>query len=135
MNIKEVLKLNDGTEVKIVGNDTNVWIVINDDTLILKGKGINIVDQYTLDFIVNSEFEKYFEPLTINQVLCKERIGHIIKMLGDDPTVYRVIKCNGKFDLEIIGSPMRVSDEYFLSEVLHSRYVDFGECEEDIEEE
>lgn len=131
MNIREVLKLKDGTEVKIVGNDENVWIVINENTLILKGKGTRIEDRYKLRFILEAEFEKYFEPLTIVEVLCKERVGHIIKMVGDDPTVYHVIECNGKFDLEIVGSPMRISDEYFLSAVLNSRYVDFGDCEED----
>lgn len=115
MNIREVLNLKDGTEVKIVGNDENVWIVINENTLILKGKGTRIEDRYKLRFILDAEFEKYYEPLTIVEVLCKERVGHIIKMVGDDPTVYHVIECNGKFDLEIVGSPMRVSDEYFLS--------------------
>lgn len=135
MDIREVLKLKDGTEVKMVGNDENIWIVINEDTLILRGKGVRIEDRYTLRFILDTEFEKYFEPLTISEVLCKERVGHIIKMVGEEPTVYHVIEVNGKFDLEIIGSPMRVSDEYFLSEVLHSRYVDFGDCEEDEVEE
>lgn len=130
MDIREVLKLKDGTQVKMVGIDDIIWIVINDDTLILKGKGVRIEDRYTLRYILDSEFEKYFEPLTISEVLCKERVGHIIKMVGEEPTVYHVIEVNGKFDLEIIGSPMRVSDEYFLSEVLHSRYVDFGDCEE-----
>lgn len=131
MDIKEVLKLNDGTEVKIVGNDANTWIVINDDTLILKGKGTRIEDHYTLRYILDAKFEKYYEPLTIGEVLCKERVGHIIKMVGEGPTVYHVIETNGKFDLEIVGSPMRVSDEYFLSTVLNSRYVDFGDCEKD----
>lgn len=131
MNIKEVLKLNDGTEVKIVGNDDTTWIVINENTLILKGKGTRIEDRYKLRFILEAEFEKYFEPLTIGEVLCKDRVGHNIKMIGDDTTVYHVIECNGKFDLEINGSPMRISDEYFLSEVLHSRYVDFGDYEEE----
>ena len=135
MNIKEVLKLHDGAQVKIAGNDCNTWIVINDDTLILQGKGTRIEDQYTLRYIIDAEFEKYYEPLTIGEVLCKERVGHIIKMVGDYPTVYHVIECNGKFDLEIVGSPMRVSDEYFLSAVLNSRYVDFGNCEEDILDE
>lgn len=135
MNIKEVLKLHDGTQVKIVGHDDNIWIVFNDDTLILQGKSTRIEDYYTLRYILEAEFEKYYEPLTIGEVLCKERVGHIIKMVGDYPTVYHVIECNGKFDLEIVGSPMRVSDEYFLSAVLNSRYVDFGNCEEDILDE
>lgn len=131
MNIKEVLKLHDGTQVKMVGNDWNTWIVINDDTLILQGKDTRIEDHYTLSYILDANFEKYYEPLTIGEVLCKERVGHIIKMVGDFPTVYHVIECNGKFDLEIVGSPMRISDEQFLSTVLNSRYVDFGDCEED----
>ena len=131
MNIREVLKLKDGTEVKIVGNDENTWVVINNDTLILKDKGSRIEDRYTLRYILDLELEKYYEPLTIVEVLCKDRVGHNIKMLGDDTTVYHVIECNGKFDLEINGSPMRISDEYFLSEVLTSRYVDFGDCKED----
>lgn len=131
MNIREVLKLKDGTQVKIVGNDYDIWMVVNGVSLVLQGKGTYIEDKYTLRYILDAEFENYYESLTIKQVLSKERVGHIIKMLGDNPTVYRVIECNGKFDLEIIGSPMRVSDEYFLSEVLNSRYVDFGDCEED----
>ena len=135
MDIREVLKLHDGAQVKMVGNDCNTWIVINDDTLILQGKGTRIEDHYTLRYILEAEFEKYYEPLTIGEVLCKERVGHIIKMVGDDTTVYHVIEVNGKFDLEIVGSPMRVSDEYFLSAVLNSRYVDFGNCEEDILDE
>lgn len=135
MNIREVLKLKDGTEVKIVGNDENVWIVINENTLILKGKGTRIEDRYKLRFILEAEFEKYFEPLTIGEVLCKDRVGHNVKMIGDDTSLYHVIECNGKFDLEFDGSPMRVSDEYFLSTVLNSRYVDFGDCEEDILDE
>lgn len=135
MNIREVLKLKDGTEVKIAGWNNNTWVVINNYTLVLKGKGVNIEDQYTLEFIVNAEFELYYEPITISEVLCKDRVGHIIKMLGDDSRVYKVIECNGKFDLEFIGSPMRVSDEYFLSEVLTSMYIDRGECDEDEVEE
>lgn len=135
MNIREVLKLKDGTEVKIAGWNNNTWVVINNYTLVLKGKGVNIEDQYTLEFIVNSEFELYYEPITISEVLCKDRVGHIIKMLGDDSRVYKVIECNGKFDLEFIGSPMRVSDEYFLSEVLTSMYIDRGECDGDEVEE
>lgn len=136
MNIKEVLKLKEGTQVKIVGTPSNdVWIVLNEGTLRLKHVHVNIEDRYTLDFIVNANFEKYYEPLTIGEVLCKERVGHIIKMVGDYPTVYHVIECNGKFDLEIVGSPMRVSDEYFLSAVLNSRYVDFGDCEEEFLDE
>ena len=130
MNIKEVLKLHDGAQVKMVGNDCNTWIVINNDTLILQGKGTRIEDHYTLRYILEAEFEKYYEPLTIGEVLCKERVGHIIKMVRDDSMVYKVSECDGKFDLEIVGSPMRVSDEYFLSDVLNSRYVDFGNCEE-----
>lgn len=130
MDIKEVLKLHDGAQVKMVGNDCNTWIVINDNTLILQGKGTHIEDHYTLRYILEAEFEKYYEPLTIGEVLCKERVGHIIKMVGDDSMVYKVSECDGKFDLEIVGSPMRVSDEYFLSTVLNSRYVDFGNCEE-----
>lgn len=136
MDIKEVLKLKEGTEVRIVGTPSNdVWIVLNEGTLRLKHVHVNIEDRYTLDFIVNANFEKYYEPLTINEVLCKERVDHIIKMVGDYPTVYHVIECNGKFDLEIVGSPMRISDEQFLSTVLNSRYVDFGNCEEDILDE
>lgn len=131
MDIKEVLKLKDGTEVKMVGCDDNIWVVINGVSLILKGKGINIEDRYTLRFILEAEFEKYREQLTINEVLCKDRVGHIIKMVGDFPTVYHVIECNGKFDLEIVGSPMRISDEQFLSTVLNSMYIDFGDCEEE----
>ena len=135
MDIKEVLKLHDGAQVKIVGNDCNTWIVINNDTLILQGKGTRIEDHYTLRYILEAEFEKYYEPLTINEVLCKDRVGHIIKMVGDFPTVYHVIECNGKFDLEIVGSPMRISDEQFLSTVLNSMYIDFGDCEEEFLDE
>lgn len=135
MDIKEVLKLKEGTQVKMVGNEANVWIVINDDTLILKGKGVRIEDRYTLRYILDSEFEKYYEPITISEVLCKDRVGHIIKMVGDDPTIYKVIEVNGKFDLEVIGSPMRLTDEHFLSTVLNSLYVDFEECDEDILDE
>lgn len=135
MDIKEVLKLHDGAQVKIVGNDCNTWIVINNDTLILQGKGTRIEDHYTLRYILEAEFEKYYEPLTINEVLCKDRVGHIIKMVGDFPTVYHVIECNGKFDLEIVGSPMRISDEQFLSTVLNSMYIDFGDCEDDFLDE
>ena len=135
MNIKEVLKLKDGTEVKIVGNDENTWVVINEDTLILKGKGTRIEDRYTLRYILDLELEKYYEPLTIGEVLCKERVGHLIKVVGEGPTVYHVIETNGKFDLEIVGSPMRIGDEYFLSTVLNSFYVDFDNCEEDVLEE
>lgn len=135
MTIKEVLKLRDGTQVKMVGYDDNTWIVINGVSLILKGKGMNIEDRYTLSFILDAEFEKYYEPLTINEVLCKDRVGHIIKMVGDDSIVYHVIECNGKFDLEIVGSPMRISDEQFLSTVLNSMYIDFGDCEEEFLDE
>lgn len=134
MTIKEVLKLRDGTQVKMVGYDDNIWIVINGVSLILKGKGMNIEDRYTLSFILDAEFEKYYEPLTISEVLCKDRVGHIIKMVGDSQT-YKVIECNGKFDLEITGSPMRISDEQFLSTVLNSMYIDFENCEEDILDE
>lgn len=135
MNISEVLKLKDGTQVKMVGHEDNIWIVVNDYTLILKGKGTNIEDRYTLRFVLDAEFEKYYEPLNISEVLCKDRVGHIIKMVGDDPTIYKVIEVNGKFDLEVIGSPMRISDEQFLSIVLNSLYVDFEECEEDVLDE
>lgn len=131
MKISEVLKLKDGTQVKMVGHEDNIWIVVNDYTLILKGKGTNIEDRYTLRFVLDAEFEKYYEPLTISEVLCKERVGHIIKMIGDNPTIYKVAETDGRFDLDITGSPMRISDEYFLSEILTSMYVDFGDCEED----
>lgn len=135
MNIREVLNLKDGTEVKIVGNDENVWIVINENTLILKGKGTRIEDRYKLRFILEAEFEKYFEPLTIGEVLCKDRVGHIIKMVGDDSIVYKVSECEGRFDLDIKDSPMRISDEHFLSTVLNSMYIDLGDRKEDVLEE
>lgn len=131
MTIKEVLKLKDGTQVKMVGYDDNIWIVINGVSLILKGKGMNIEDRYTLSFILDAEFEKYYEPLTISEVLCKDRVGHIIKMVGDDSTVYKVSECGGRFDLDIKDSPMRISDEHFLSTVLNSMYIDFDACGED----
>lgn len=132
MDIKEVLKLKDGTEVKMVGYDDNIWVVINGVSLILKDKGMNIEDRYTLRFILDAEFEKYYEQLTINEVLCNDRVGHIIKMVGDSPVIYKVIECNGKFDLEVIDSPMRISDECFLSAILSSMYIDFDDCEESL---
>nr|DAM72669.1 MAG TPA: hypothetical protein [Caudoviricetes sp.] len=141
MNIREVLKLKDGTEVKIVGTPSNdVWVVLNGETLRLKNEQVSIEevsieDKYILDFIVNADFERYYEPLTIGEVLCKERVGHIIKVVGEGPTVYHVIETNGKFDLEIVGSPMRIGDEYFLSTVLNSMYVDLKDCGEDIVDE
>lgn len=135
MNIREVLKLKDGTQVKMVGYDDNIWIVINDTSLILNGKGMIIEDIYALSFILDAEFERYYEPLTISEVLCKDRVGHIIKMVGDDSIVYKVSECGGRFDLDIKDSPMRISDEHFLSTVLNSKYIDLGDREEDFSSE
>lgn len=135
MNIREVLKLKDGTQVKMVGYDDNIWIVINDTSLILHGKGMIIEDIYALSFILDAEFERYYEPLTISEVLCKDRVGHIIKMVGDDSIVYKVSECGGRFDLDIKDSPMRISDEHFLSTVLNSKYIDLGDREEDFSSE
>lgn len=135
MNIREVLKLKDGTQVKMVGYDDNIWIVINDTSLILNGKGMIIEDRYALSFILDAEFERYYEPLTISEVLCKDRVGHIIKMVGDDSIVYKVSECGGRFDLDIKDSPMRISDEHFLSTVLNSKYIDLGDREEDFSSE
>lgn len=128
MNIKEVLKLKEGTQVKMVdapGDD--IWIV-NRETLMLKNRNFAIEDRYTLDFIVNAEFEKYYEErnykkLTIKEVLCEDMVGHMVKMIGDDTQVYKVTECNGRFDLDITGSPMRISDEHFLSTILDSMYI------------
>lgn len=134
MDIKEVLKLKEGTKVKIAGKDTDVWTVVNRETLVIEDIGLTIEDKYTLDFIVNANFEKFFdeedyEKLVIDEVLCKHMVGHIIKRVGDDPTIYKVVEVNGKFDLEVIGSPMRISDEQFLSTVINSLYIDLDEFE------
>lgn len=135
MNIREVLKLKDGTQVKMVGYDDDIWLVINDTSLILNGKSMIIEDRYALSFILDAEFERYYEPLTISEVLCKDRVGHIIKMVGDDSIVYKVSECGGRFDLDIKDSPMRISDEHFLSTVLNSKYIDLGDREEDFSSE
>ena len=136
MDIREVVKLEQGARVKRVGSfDSEVWIVQQGDSLRLEGDTSRYIeDVYPLCYILELEFERCDDHLTIKEVLCEERLGHRIRMTGDNINIYRVVRdghYGTKYDLAVDGDiirPMYINDMHKISIILDSLYIDLDEC-------
>lgn len=135
MDIREVIKLEQGARVKRIDSiDSEVWVVQHDDSLRMEGHdSLWIEDVYPLCCILDLEFERCDEQLTIQEVLCRERLGHRIKMIGDNINRYRVAMDDYglRVDLAVDGDiihPMYINAMHNISTIMDSLYIDLDEC-------